>query len=134
MISRRSLIAGMAFLHTAARPASLIALETIATVSPAFAKGGGGNGGGNGGQGFGRRNSAGDNNSKGRFNNSAGVTEATGGYSVSVKGGTVEIRYANGILERLTNRRFSMTDRRGRTIVDRPATSDDRARIQSLLK
>jgi hypothetical protein len=26
-----------------------------------------------------------------------------------------------------------MTDRRGRTIVDRPATSDDRARIQSLL-
>jgi hypothetical protein len=37
-------------------------------------------------------------------------------------------------VERLTNRRFSMTDRRGRTIVDRPATSDDRARIQSLLK
>ncbi len=133
MISRRSLIAGLAFLHTAARPASLIALQTVASASPVLARGGGGNGN----QGFGRRNSTRDNNSKGSFNKSAGVTEADqqpGSYSVSVRGSTVEIRYPNGILERLTNRRFSMTDRRGRTIVDRPATSDDRARIRSLLK
>jgi hypothetical protein len=43
------------------------------------------------------------------------------------------VRHRSGIQEVLTRDRYTMRDRRGRTIISRPATGADRARFRSIL-
>jgi hypothetical protein len=54
------------------------------------------------------------------------------GDRVSVTGSSVEVRHRSGIQEVLTPDRYIMRDRRGRTIISRPANNSDRARFRSM--
>jgi hypothetical protein len=84
---------------------------------------GGGNGGGNGGGG----------NGKGGGNSNSG--RASGKATTSVEGGgsVLRVRHRDGISEVIEGARYIMKDSRGRTIVNRRATSADRKRLLSFI-
>jgi hypothetical protein len=46
----------------------------------------------------------------------------------------MEVRHETGIEETLSNGRYVMRDRRGRTIINRAATPADAARLRSMIK
>jgi hypothetical protein len=101
------------------------------TLKAVFAKdgnngkgGGGGNDGGNG-----------KGNQRSNKSEPGGVSSGVKGKGVTVKGRAtgLEIRHVDGISEEIRSGRYIMKDARGRTIVNRQATSEDELRLQSLL-
>jgi hypothetical protein len=99
----------------------------------ASAKNGGNGGGKGGGDGNGSGNGKGNEGSNGK--SSSGKSSGT-----SKKGTTVEddpsafgVRHIDGMSEEIKNGRYIMKDARGRTIVNRRATSADEKRLQSLV-
>jgi hypothetical protein len=56
------------------------------------------------------------------------------GDTINRSGEGVEVRHRSGIREVLTERRYVMRDRIGRTIISRYPTPADRARIRSMLE
>ena len=97
--------------------------------------GGGGRGGGNGG-GRGGGNGCGNGgggNGKGGGNSNSG--RASGKATTSVEGGgsVLRVRHRDGISEVIEGARYIMKDSRGRTIVNRRATSADRKRLLSFI-
>jgi len=104
---------------------------------------GGGNGNGNGGSGGGNGNgnSGGNGNSSGNSrssSNGAGSTDrvpSTSGARVTEDtDGSIDVRHTNGITETLRAGRYIMKDSKGRTIIDRRATSADSTRLARLLR
>ncbi|WP_324764600.1 hypothetical protein SO078_20585 (plasmid) [Sinorhizobium meliloti] len=93
---------------------------------------GGGNGGGRGG-GNGGGNGGGGGNGKGGGNSNSG--RASGRATTSVEGGgsILRVRHRDGISEVIEDARYIMKDSRGRTIVNRRATSADRRRLLSFI-
>ena len=93
---------------------------------------GGGNGGGRGG-GNGGGNGGGGGNGKGGGNSNSG--RASGRATTSVEGGgsILRVRHRDGISEVIEGARYIMKDSRGRTIVNRRATSADRKRLLSFI-
>jgi hypothetical protein len=59
------------------------------------------------------------------------IDPATGA-KIEVEGGNIEIVYPNGWKEELENGRYELRDPSGRTVVERPATAEDIARLQAL--
>ncbi len=105
----------------------------------AFAKNENGNGKGNGGgngKGSGNGNSGGGNSRSGTSGSgSTGNTPAgTGTRATEDAGGSIDIRHKNGITETLRGGRYIMRDSKGRTIVNRRATSSDSRRLTQLLR
>ncbi len=101
--------------------------------------GGNGKGGGNGnggGSGNGNSNSGGGNSRSGASGSgSTGNTPAgTGTRATEDAGGSIDIRHKNGITETLRGGRYIMRDSKGRTIVNRRATSSDSRRLTQLLR
>ncbi|WP_407065164.1 hypothetical protein [Ensifer sp. LC499] len=90
--------------------------------------GGGGNGGGNSGGG----NSGGKGNSSSSGNRSGGNSKASRASIGLDDDGDVGVRHKGGISEVIRKGRYIMKDARGRTIIDRRATSADIQRLQSL--
>ncbi len=86
---------------------------------------GNGNGGGNGGKG--------SDNSNGKSSN--GNSKGVSGKATTVEDGTsaLGVRHVDGMSEVIRNGRYIMKDARGRTIVNRRATSADEKRLQSLV-
>ncbi len=98
---------------------------------------GGGNGGGNGnGGGSGNGNNGGGNSRSGTSGSgSTGNTPAgTGTRATEDAGSSIDIRHKNGITETLRGGRYIMRDSKGRTIVNRRATSSDSRRLTQLLR
>ncbi|WP_173514408.1 hypothetical protein [Sinorhizobium psoraleae] len=90
-------------------------------------RGGNGNGGGNGsggGRGGGSGNSRSNNSSTGLSGKSTTVQDS---------GSALRVRHTDGISEEVRNGRYIMKDSRGRTIVNRRATSADEKRLQALV-
>lgn len=56
------------------------------------------------------------------------------GERIEVDRGRIEIRYADGYRERLEGERFEMRDPRGRVVIRRSVTPEDRARFEALLR
>ena len=54
---------------------------------------------------------------------------AADGARVEINGNDIEVVHASGIKEEIENGRFEMKDASGRTIVERPATAADIARL-----
>lgn len=113
-------------------------------IQAAFAKNensnGGGNGNGNGGGG-GNGNSGGNSNSSGNSRSSsngagsANNAPSTSGVRASeATDGSIDVRHTNGITETLRAGRYIMKDGKGRTIINRRATSADGARLARLLR
>ncbi|RVJ23247.1 hypothetical protein CN184_12270, partial [Sinorhizobium medicae] len=86
---------------------------------------GGGNGGGRG-NGNGRGGGSGGNSNSGRASGKA-ATSVEGGGSI------LRVRHRDGISEVIEGARYIMKDSRGRTIVNRRATSADRRRLLSFI-
>ena len=144
MFSRRIFLCGLA--------ASAFALAT--TVDGLAAGGGGGNGGGGGdgggGNGGGGGNSGGNaggngnasgnanpggnnsQNGKAKGKSKTAVPSVESATNVSLATSKLRIRHKNGFEEILSGGRYHMKDNQGRTIVDRPATKTDLARLQQL--
>lgn len=99
--------------------------------------GGGGNGGGNGKGGSSNGGGNGNGKGSGGTGNSRSSNASTGasGKSTSVRGNGsgLSIRHADGISEEIRAGRYIMKDSRGRTIVNRRATSADEKRLQALV-
>jgi len=94
----------------------------------AFAGNGNGGGGGNGGSGGGSGGgNAGGNSGGNSKSNSSGRGNA------KANGQDVGVRHQGGITEEIVNGRYIMKDGRGRTIINRRATANDRKRIDSFL-
>ncbi|WP_245426287.1 hypothetical protein [Phyllobacterium bourgognense] len=112
----------------------------------------GGNGGGNaGGNGNGNGNGSGNAGGKGGDKGHTGKTDDAGN-STNVNGGTIsqsapqtresvqtgapamEVRHANGMSEKIVGGRYVMKDAKGRTIINRTATSSDQSRLQSFAR
>jgi hypothetical protein len=110
---------------------------------------GGGNGGGNGvgnAGGNGGGNGNGNAGGKGGDNGNDGKNDNAGNRG-DVKGGTInqstpeidksietdgsEVRHANGMSEKIIDGRYIMKDAKGRTIINRTATSSDQSRLRS---
>ena len=66
----------------------------------------------------------------------AGMAKSTSipatGDKVEINGSSIEVGHADGTKEEIENGRFEMKDANGRTIVERPATEADRARLEGL--
>ncbi|MCY1334061.1 hypothetical protein D9M69_198060 [compost metagenome] len=103
-------------------------LAVVKTV--AFA--GNGNGGGSGGNGDGSGGGNGGGNAGG---NSGGNSKSnsSGRGNAKANGHNVGVRHEGGISEEIVNGRYIMKDARGRTIINRRATENDRKRIDSFL-
>ncbi|THK36625.1 hypothetical protein EHS39_18805 [Ensifer sp. MPMI2T] len=97
--------------------------------------GGGGNGGGNGRGGNGGGNSSG--NASGGSSNSRSSSASTGASAKSTtvrdNGSGLSVRHSDGISEEIRGGRYIMKDSRGRTIVNRRATSADAKRLQAFV-
>jgi hypothetical protein len=114
-------------------------------VQTAIAKGGHGNGNGNsnsankgGGNNSGQSGGHGHSNSN---KNSGGVSgtpsneyvnPATGN-RIKVNGSNIEVVHPDGITEEIANGRYEMSDAKGRTIIKRPVTGADRARLRTMI-
>jgi hypothetical protein len=95
---------------------------------------GGGNGNGNGGGG-GNGNSSGNSRSSSNGAGSANNAPSTSGVRASeATDGSIDVRHTNGITETLRAGRYIMKDGKGRTIINRRATSADGARLARLLR
>ncbi|QPC91995.1 hypothetical protein [Mesorhizobium sp. INR15] len=137
-----------------AAPYQLNLHHTVAGIGPvaAFAKGGDGGGGhdggghdGGGGESHGGSSGPGGNSGSGGGDDGAGddhgadndnhgrehVNGATG-VKVEVDGNNVEVTHPDGTKEEVENGQFEMKDALGRTIIERPATDADIARLQAL--
>lgn len=93
-------------------------------------KGNGGSGGGKGGSDS--KGGKGESDSKGKGQNGSSGKAKGRAASVAKKDVTpnsVAVRYRNGYLEQVVKGRFIMKDSRGRTIVNRKATAQDRMRL-----
>ena len=92
---------------------------------------GGGNAGGKAGSDSGGR--GGKSNSAGNTGNAQGgnVNQSTPAESVAIDGATMEVRHWNGMSERIKDGRYVMKDAKGRTIINRTATTSDQSRVQS---
>jgi hypothetical protein len=154
LISRRfirfALLASTALALTAA-PYQLN-LHAVAKIGPAaaYAKG---EGGGGGGEGHGGSSGSGGNSGPGGGGDDGGNSGSSGhdngagdnhdanddghehvnpttGDKVEVDGNKVEVTHPDGTKEEVENGKFEMKDATGRTIVERPATPADIARLQ----
>lgn len=94
--------------------------------------GGGGRGGGNGGGGNGNGRGGGS-NGKGGGNSNSGRASGRAATSVEGGGSILRVRHRDGISEVIEGARYIMKDSRGRTIVNRRATSADRRRLLSFI-
>ena len=103
---------------------------------------GGGNAGGNGGNNgnggksggnSGDKGSDGKNNSAGNSGNVQGgqINQSTPAESVTIDGSAMEVRHWNGMTERVKDGRYVMKDAKGRTIINRTATTSDQSRLRS---
>ncbi|UXN66183.1 hypothetical protein N8E89_23610 (plasmid) [Phyllobacterium sp. A18/5-2] len=111
-------------------------------------KGGGNAGGNSGNDGNGGGNNAGgkagsDSGDKGDKSNRAGntantqggnVNQSTPARSVAIDGATMEVRHWNGMSERIKDGRYVMKDAKGRTIINRTATTADQSRLRSFVR
>lgn len=93
--------------------------------------GGGKNDGGKAGSDSGGR--GGKSNSAGNTGNAQGgnVNQSTPAENVAIDGATMEVRHWNGMSERIKDGRYVMKDAKGRTIINRTATTSDQSRLQS---
>ncbi|APG95595.1 hypothetical protein [Sinorhizobium americanum] len=107
------------------------------SLQSALAKNGGNGGGSGGGNGNGGGNGGGNGNGKGGSNSSSSSSSSSGarakGAAVGTFGSILKIRHVEGISEEIKNGRYIMKDGRGRTIVNRRATSADQKRLLSLI-
>ena len=151
MVTRRNFLAALCWvsvgLPVAVSPYKIALSGSGIELEPqsALAKGGGSGGGrGGGGGGGGRRggNGGGDGNGNGRGGGSNGKGggnsnsgRASGRAATSVEGGgsILRVRHRDGISEVIEGARYIMKDSRGRTIVNRRATSADRRRLLSFI-
>ncbi|ARS68126.1 hypothetical protein CN090_01655 [Sinorhizobium meliloti] len=95
--------------------------------------GGGGRGGGNGGGGGNGNGRGGGSNGKGGGNSNSGRASGSAATSVEGGGSILRVRHRDGISEVIEGARYIMKDSRGRTIVNRRATSADRRRLLSFI-
>ncbi|MQU67875.1 hypothetical protein [Sinorhizobium meliloti] len=95
--------------------------------------GGGGRGGGNGGGGGNGNGRGGGSNGKGGGNSNSGRASGRAATSVEGGGSILRVRHREGISEVIEGARYIMKDSRGRTIVNRRATSADRRRLLSFI-
>ncbi|PII38289.1 hypothetical protein T190_22930, partial [Sinorhizobium meliloti CCBAU 01290] len=95
--------------------------------------GGGGRGGGNGGGGGNGNGRGGGSNGKGGGNSNSGRASGKAATSVEDGGAILRVRHRDGISEVIEGARYIMRDSRGRTIVNRRATSADRRRLLSFI-
>jgi len=120
--------------------AGLSMTETVALAKNG--NNGGGNGGGNsGGNGGGNGNGGGGNNGNGggngngngnsNENRSGGNSKASRASEDDDGDGEAGIRHKGGITEQVRKGRYIMKDARGRTIINRRATSADKQRMQT---
>lgn len=144
---RLALLASTALALTAA-PYQLN-LHAVAKIGPAaaYAKGEGGGEGHGGGSGSGGNSGPGGGGDDGGNSGSSGHDNGAGdnhdanddghehvnpttGDKVEVDGNKVEVTHPDGTKEEVENGKFEMKDATGRTIVERPATPADIARLQ----
>jgi hypothetical protein len=127
MVSRRDFLAGLC-------AAALVA--AIPGLGAAAGNGGNGNAGGNSGNGNGGGNGGNGNGNAGGNGKTKGKSAAPGGTTrpkkVDPSLPRLRVRHQNGFEEMLSGGRYHMTDNRGRTIVNRPATAADLARMRQL--
>jgi hypothetical protein len=107
------------------------------SVQSAFAKNGGNSGNGKGG---GNSNGGGNGNGKGGGGSNSSSSSSSRSSGASTKatsvgdfGSVLRIRHVEGISEEIKDGRYIMKDSRGRTIVNRRATSVDQKRLLSLI-
>ena len=125
MVSRRDFLAGLC-------AAALV--TAIPGLGAAAGNGGNGNAGGNSGNGNGGGN-GGNGNAGGKgkaAGKSAAPRETARPKKVDPSLPSLRVRHQNGFEEMLSGGRYHMTDNRGRTIVNRPATAADLARMRQL--
>ena len=105
------------------------------TSGNAGGKGGNGeNGGGNGGANAGGNSgnsAAGGNNGNNAGRKGGGGNQFTPAESVAINGPAMEVRHWNGMSERIKDGRYVMKDAKGRTIINRTATTTDESRLRS---
>jgi hypothetical protein len=101
----------------------------------------GGNGGGNGNAGGNAGGNGGNNGKAGKSDNAGTRSDAEGETanrftpeSLNMDGSAMEVRHTNGMSERIADGRYMMKDAKGRTIINRTATSSDRSRLQSFAR
>ncbi|MGK9055508.1 hypothetical protein [Neorhizobium petrolearium] len=145
MLSRRYFLSGQASSAIAIGMALRVVVEGLSVVAldeNAFAGNGGGNGGGNrGGNGGSNSGNGSGGNANGNSNSNSrgsGSSVSAGknfaGDTVSMSGSSIEGRHKTGIEESLANGRYTMRDRRGRTIISREATPANEARVRSMVR
>ncbi|QND44778.1 hypothetical protein HB780_07245 (plasmid) [Rhizobium lusitanum] len=107
---------------------------------------GGGNGGGNGnggggnsgnGGGNGGSNGNGNGNSNGNGKNSSGKSakqsQDNTDAATSSDDASMKVEHTDGMSEAIQNGRYVMKDSKGRTIINRSATTDDQKRLKSFV-
>ena len=146
MLSRRQLLTttlssplALTAIRVACGAAALLSIETKAQGQQGGGNGGGnsggnGNGGGNGNDNAGGNGTGSANGNSGRSSSSSSNSSTTGsGAFVGGPETSIGVRHRGGIEEELLNGRYVMRDGRGRTIINRSATSADRARLRSVV-
>ncbi|AEG09146.1 hypothetical protein GOA77_03515 [Sinorhizobium meliloti] len=145
MVTRRNFLAALCWvsvgLPVAVSPYKIALSGSGIELEPqsALAKGGGsgggrGGGGGGGGRGGGNGNGrGGGSNGKGGGNSNSGRASGRAATSVEGGGSILRVRHRDGISEVIEGARYIMKDSRGRTIVNRRATSADRRRLLSFI-
>jgi hypothetical protein len=99
-------------------------------LADAHAKGGG-NGNGNGGNSGNGGNAGNGNGNSGNSGNGKGNgAKAAKAEKADVQSGTIQVVHADGITEKVEAGRFMMTDKMGRTIINRPARPSDIVRLK----
>jgi uncharacterized protein YdeI (BOF family) len=99
----------------------------------AFAGNGTGGGGGSGGNGGGSGGGSGGGNAGGNSGGNSRSNSSSRG-NAKANGQDVRVRHEGGISEEIVNGRYIMKDARGRIIINRRATANDRKRIASFLR
>lgn len=101
----------------------------------ALAKNGGNGGGNGGGKGGGDGNGSGKGNDGSNGKSSSDKSSGTSAKGTTVEDGTsaLGVHHDDGMSEEIKGGRYIMKDARGRTIVNRRATSADEKRLQSLI-
>jgi len=99
----------------------------------ALAKNGGSGNGKGGGDGNGNGNGKGNDSSNGKSSGDKSGGASGKGTTVADDASALGVRHVDGMSEEIINGRYIMKDARGRTIVNRRATSADEKRLQSLI-
>ena len=94
--------------------------------------GGGDSGGGGDNSGPGSDDGGGDGDGDGDGASGSPEQEFTtaDGTKIEVSGNDIEVEFANGWKEEIEDGQFEMKDPSGNTVVERPATEEDRARLE----